>query len=130
MADEDGNEERQLRQLRLLGAGTLIAGLLVVAVAATSSEPYDILIVTLGFLGVSALVFEQTQGATVGISLGLLTSGVVVWLWPHIGTADTEFAFVGAMLVAVGAVNVAAAPVALRLRRFGESLGQGGDGEP
>lgn len=119
MADE---EDRELRQLRLLGAGTLAGGLVVVAVAAASTRPYDILVVTLGFLGIASLVFEQTQGATVGVSIGFLTSGVVVWLWPYIGTADADFVFMGAMLAVVGIVNVVAAPVTLRLRQFGERL--------
>lgn len=126
MADED--EERQLHQLRLLGAGTLVGGLLVVAVATASTKPYNILVVTLAFVGIASLVFEKTQGATVGVSIGFLTSGIIVWLWPYISTADVDFVFTGMILSLVGVVNLVAAPVTLRLRQFGERLGGRSDG--
>lgn len=122
MADTD--EAVQLRQLRLLGAGTLAAGLLVVGVGTVSSRPHRVLVVGLAFLGVAALVFEGTQGATVGVSLGLLTAAAVVWLWPSVGSGETDFGFLGAMLVVVGLLNAVGAPVVVRLWQFGERLGE------
>lgn len=129
MAEEEADQARQLHQLRLMGVGTLVSGMLVTVVGTGSSKPYGILIVTLGFLGISALVLEQTQGATTGISIGFLTGGVIVWLWPYIGTADTDYAFMGILLAVVGLLNVVAAPITLRLRRFGERLGNRTRGE-
>lgn len=128
-AGERASREAQIRQMRLLAAGTVGGGLLVAALGATSPDPYWLLVVLLGFLGVSALVLEWTQGAVVGVSLGFLTDGIIVFGWPYLGGRTTGFALLGGMLVVVGVLNAGAAPLTLRLRDYVERLARGKKGE-
>jgi len=118
-------KEAQIRQMRLLAAGTVAGGLLVAALGATSPDSYWLLVVLLGFLGLSALVLEWTQGSAVGVSLGFLTDGIVVFGWPYLGGETTGFALLGGMLVVVGVLNAGAAPLTLRLRDYGERFARG-----
>lgn len=122
--EESAEEAAQLRQLRLLGVGTVASGLLVVGVDAASTKPHGILVYGLGALGIIALVLERTQSTPVGVSLGLLTGSVIVWLWPWISAGEFDLWFVGTMLVLVGLLNVVGSPVVLYMRRLGERLGE------
>lgn len=107
--DVEGVEvDVQERQLRLLGAGTVAAGLLVVGVGRVLAEPYDPLVGILGFLGIAAMVFEYTEDAQRGVSLGFLASGVLVWLYPIVVPASgASTTFVGIILVFAGLFNIA-----------------------
>jgi hypothetical protein len=128
MADDEPteltDEEAQRRQLRLLGTGTAVCGLVTILVAAVSTRPYGILVFGFGAIGVMTLVFERTQGARVGLSLGFLTASVIVWLWPILGEGSSDFTFLGVMLVLIGLLNIVATPIALYFRRLGERLGE------
>lgn len=119
MSENDGSGKRQLR---LLGVGTGVAGLLVLAGALSAADLQRELVYLLGFLGVAALVLEYTQGATPGVSLGLLTGGLILWIAPYVGVDDPLF--VGALLVLIGVVNTVGAGVSLYFRRLGERLGE------
>jgi len=122
---EDGGDDSQKRQLRRLGVSTVISGLLVVAAARVFADPYEILVGGLGFLGIAVLVFEYTEGLETGFSLGFITSGLIVWIYP-IFTSDTDYVFTGVLLVLLGAVNVLFPPFALFFQNIGRRLGGGG----
>lgn len=126
--DEGAEADDGKRQLRLLGVGFVLSGV-VTAGLANASDPRGILVALLGFLGFAALVLEQTQGYTKGVSFGLLTGGMAVWAWPFIRTGDAGFAYLGTLMVVVGLVNVAFARVGLYFRRLGERLGERTTGE-
>ena len=131
MADDAGadganeGDERQKRQLRRLGVSTAISGLLVVAAAQVLSDPYEPLVGGLGFIGIALLVFEYTEGLETGLSLGFITSGLIVWVYP-IFTNETDWLFTGVLLVLLGLVNVVFPPFALFFQNIGKRLGGGG----
>ena len=129
MADEDAETDegdaRQKRQLRRLGVSTAISGLLVVAAAQVLADPYEALVGGLGFLGIAVLVFEYTEGLETGLSLGFITSGLIVWIYP-IFTSDTDYVFTGVLLLLLGVVNVVFPPFALFFQNIGKRLGGGG----
>lgn len=121
--DEGGvsDDEAGKRQLRLLGVGFVLAGVLTYLLAG-AADPRQLLVLLLGLLGLAALVLERTQRAIAGISIGLLTGGIGVWLWPFLQTGDLGYRYVGGLMVAVGLVNVLLAPVGLYFRRLGKRL--------
>jgi len=80
--DAEGQEERKQRQLRLLGVGTLLSGVVVLAAAQVSANPYEPLVGILAFLGIATMVFEYTEDMQRGASMGFLVSGILVWLYP------------------------------------------------
>lgn len=129
-ADTEPDERDGTRQFRLLGAGFVAAGAVVVGLS-NAADPRGLLVALLGFLGVMALVLERTQGVEPGVSFGFLTGGISVWLWPSIRVGTAGYDYLGALVVGVGLVNVLLAPVGYRLRRFGERLagGSGSGGE-
>ncbi|WP_336133346.1 hypothetical protein [Natronomonas amylolytica] len=119
MSDDEGDAEsnRQRKQLRLVGYGITIAGVLTYLVASVSSRPYAILVYGLAGLAIAMLVFEKLEGGAMGISLGLLTGSFGVWLWPNVGGGD--FYVLGYMLVLAGLANAILTPY---FRDFGERL--------
>jgi hypothetical protein len=125
---ENGGDERQKRQLRRLGVSTAISGLLVVAAAQVLPDPYEPLVGGLGFLGIALLVFEYTEGLETGLSLGFITSGLIVWVYP-IFTNETDWVFTGVLLLLLGIVNVVFPPFALFFQNIGRRLGGGGKGK-
>ena len=128
-SEEDEGDARQKRQLRRLGVSTAISGLLVVAAAQVFADPYEPLVGGLGFLGIAVLVFEYTEGMETGLSLGFITSGLIVWVYP-IFTSETDYLFTGVLLVLLGVVNVVFPPFALFFQNVGRRLGgRGKDGK-
>jgi hypothetical protein len=119
MSDDEGDtqSDRQRKQLRLVGYGITVAGVLTYLVASFSSRPYDILVYGLAGLAIAMLVFEKLEGGAMGISLGLLTGSFGVWLWPNVGGGD--FYVLGYMLVLAGLANALLTPY---FRDFGERL--------
>ncbi|MFC7226625.1 hypothetical protein N0B31_04360 [Salinirubellus salinus] len=130
MADDAGTDgetegdERQKRQLRRLGVSTAVSGLIVVAAAQVLPDPYEVLVGGLGFLGIAVLVFEYTEGLETGLSLGFITSGLIVWVYP-IFTNETDWLFTGVLLVLLGVVNVVFPPFALFFQNIGRRIGGG-----
>lgn len=120
--DREPPEDDGKRQLRLVGVGFVVAGLLTLGLS-NASDPRGLLVAILGFLGFAVLVLEATQGYTHGLSFGLLTGGIGVWLWPIIRATEAGFTYLGFLMVAVGLVNVLLAPIGLYFRRLGERLG-------
>lgn len=119
----DANGDDGRRQLRLLGVGFVLSGVLTLGLA-NATDPRGILVALLGFLGFAVLVLEGTQGYTKGVSFGLLTGGIGVWAWPFIRTGDQGFTYLGVLMIVVGLVNVVFARVGLYFRRLGERLGE------
>ncbi|MFB6205919.1 MAG: hypothetical protein ABEJ05_05255 [Haloglomus sp.] len=129
MADENADAEVDLkgRQMRLMGVGSAIAGLLVLAAGAVATAPYEPIVGVLGFLGIAAMVFEYTENVQRGVSIGILVSGVLVWLYPVlVPPSQGSPIFLGALLVAAGIFNYVFTDVTERFRQFGERLA-GGD---
>lgn len=116
-------EDAQKRQLRLLGYGVILSGFVTLLVAYVSTQPHGILLFGLGGVAVATLVFEKTQGARVGLSLGFLTASIGVWLWPHL-EPDGSYYLLGLMLIAIGGLNVLLTPLSLYFRRLGERLAE------
>jgi hypothetical protein len=124
MSDDDtAGDDDGRRQLRLLGAGFVLSGLVTLGLA-NASDPRGLLVAILGFLGFAALVLEQTQGYTMGVSIGLLSGGLAVWAWPIIRTGDAGFTYLGVLMIVVGLVNVVFARVGLYFRQLGQRLGE------
>lgn len=127
MSDGEGSgrstesDDEAKRQLRLLGVGFVVSGLVTIGLS-NATDPGGILVPLLGFLGVTVLVLEWTQGVTHGVSVGLLTGALAAWLWPAIAAGDAGYGSLGTMVIAVGLVNVLLAPVGIYFRRFGERL--------
>ena len=112
-------EERTEKQLRLVGYGIAVSGVLTVIVGLASTRPHGILVFGLGALAIAMLVFERTQGGTVGLSLGFLTGSIGVWVWPHLDGGS--YPLLGVLLVAVGVLNAELTPY---FRRFGERMAE------
>lgn len=130
MADDEADVEVDLkqRQMRLMGVGSAIAGLLFLAAATVSEAPYEPMVGILGFLGIAAMVFEYTENMQRGISLGFLVSGVLVWLYPVVVPASQRSAiFLGALLAMAGAFNFVFATFSDRLQQLGARLAGGSD---
>jgi uncharacterized membrane protein len=121
MSDDEGDarSDRQRKQLRLVGYGITIAGVLTYLVAHFSTRPYDILVFGLAGLAIAMLVFERIEGGAMGISLGLLTGSFGVWLWPNVGSGD--FSVLGYMLVLAGLANALLTPY---FRDLGDRLAE------
>lgn len=114
----DGQSEYQREQLRRIGYGITISGVLTYLVAYFSTRPYEILVFGLAAVAIALLVFEKIEGGTIGVSLGLLTGSFGVWLWPRI--EGGSFFVLGYMLVLAGLANVLLTPY---FRDIGERLG-------
>jgi uncharacterized membrane protein HdeD (DUF308 family) len=130
MADDEADVEVDLkrRQMRLMGVGSVIAGLLVLVAGLINEAPYEPLVGILGFLGIAAMVFEYTENIQRGISLGFLVSGVLVWLYPVVvPPSQASPVFLGALLAMAGVFNVVFGQFTDRLQEFGARLG--GEGE-
>jgi uncharacterized membrane protein HdeD (DUF308 family) len=126
MADETADVEVDLkrRQMRLMGVGSVIAGVFVLVAAQVSAAPYGPMVGILGFLGIAMMVFEYTENMQRGVSLGFLVSGVLVWLYPVVvPSSQASPTFLGALLAMAGVFNVGFAQVADRLQAFGARLG-------
>ncbi len=121
--DRETPEDGGKRQLRLVGVGFVVAGLATLGLA-NASDPRGMLVAVLGFAGFAVLVLEATQGYTHGLSFGLLTGGIGVWLWPLVRAGSAGYDYLGVLMVAVGVVNVLLAPVGLYFRRLGQRLGE------
>jgi hypothetical protein len=130
MADDEADVEVDLkkRQMRLMGVGSVVAGLLVLGAASVRESPYEPMVGILGFLGIAAMVFEYTENAQRGVSLGFLVSGVLVWLYPVVvPPSQGSPLFLGALLAMAGVFNFVFGQFAGRLQEFGASLGKGSD---
>ena len=114
--DEQAHQEKQLR---LVGYGIATSGVLTVLVGLVSTSPHGILVFGLGALALAMLVFERTQGGTIGLSLGFLTGSLGVWLWPHLDGGS--YSLLGLLLIAVGILNAELSPY---FRRFGERMAE------
>jgi hypothetical protein len=126
---EDGEETAtQKRQLRRLGATTAVGGLLTIAAAQVFVDPYEPLVGGLGFLAIATLVFEYTEGLQSGLSLGFITAGVIIWVYPILAS-PVDYTFAGVLLVLLGALNVVFPPFALFFQNLGRRLGGGGRGK-
>jgi hypothetical protein len=123
MSDDGTGSDYGTRQLRLLGVGFALAGVVTYALA-NAADPQGTLVPLLGFLGIGTFALERTQGYVSGISFGLLAGGVGVGLWPTVGDPSLGYAYLGAVLVGAGAVNVLFAPVGGYFRRLGERVGR------
>lgn len=129
MSDEETAEDAEgKRQLRLTGLGFLLAGGVTYALAG-ATDPRQLVVLLLTFLGVGAFVLERTQGTTSGVSFGLLAGGLAVWAWPLIRAGEPGYDYLGVLMVGIGVVNVALAPVGIYFRRFGRRLGERTTGE-
>lgn len=119
MSDDSGVREadRQQEQLRLVGVGIVLSGLLTVLVAWISTRPHGILVFGLAGLAIGWFVLEQVQGGATGLSLGLLTGSFGAWLWPQL--EGESYLFLGVLLVTVGALNTVLTPA---FHRFGARL--------
>jgi hypothetical protein len=119
MSDDEGDaqSEDQQRQLRRIGYGIIVSGVLTYLVAYFSTRPYRILVFGLAGLAVALLVFEKIEGGGMGISLGLLTGSFGVWLWPQVEGGN--FYVLGYMLVLAGLANVLLMPY---FQEMGERL--------
>jgi hypothetical protein len=119
MSDDEGNarSEDQQKQLRRIGYGIVVSGVLTYLVTYFSTRPYRILVFGLAGLAVALLVFEKIEGGTMGVSLGLLTGSFGVWLWPQVDGGN--FYVLGYMLVLAGLANVLLMPY---FRDIGERL--------
>jgi len=130
MADEDGNGDEaadsQRRKLRLLGTATVLSGLLTVGASRVFADPYDPLVFGLAFLTIATMVFEYTEGRPVGLSLGFLTGGVIVWLLPVL-SPEASYAFTGVILVLFGLLNVVFPPFAMFFSNLGRRLARRGN---
>jgi hypothetical protein len=126
MAEEtDDDDGRERRQLRRLGVTTVLGGLAAIAADQVLTDPHEPLVAGLGFLAIASFVFEYTEDLESGLSLGFLSSGIILWLYPVL-TPEPAFTFAGALLVVLGLVNVAFPPFALFFRNIGRRIG-GGD---
>jgi hypothetical protein len=119
MSDDEGDarSEDQQKQLRRIGYGIVVSGVLTYLVTYFSTRPYRILVFGLAGLAVALLVFEKIEGGTMGVSLGLLTGSFGVWLWPQVDGGN--FYVLGYMLVLAGLANVLLMPY---FRDIGERL--------
>ncbi len=113
MSEELTDSERRRRQTRLVSHGISASGFLILLVAFVSTRPHGILVFGLGGLAVAMLVFERTQGAAIGLSLGFLTGSLAVWLWPIVD-GGSYFAL-GVLLITVGIINIVLLPPFYRL---------------
>lgn len=116
-------EKAQKKQLRLIGFGVVLSGIIALLVASISTRPHGILLFGLGAVAVATLVFEKTQGARVGLSLGFLTATIGVWLWPYL-EPDGSYLVLGVLLIGIGVINVLLTPLSLYFRRMGERLAE------
>lgn len=110
-------DERQRKQLRRVGYGIAVSGLLVFVVARISTRPFDILVYGLGGLAVATLVLEYAGDGTPGLSLGFLSGSFGVWMWNALDGG--RFVLLGGLLVAAGLLNALLTPY---FRAFGERL--------
>jgi hypothetical protein len=115
--DADTDEERQQQNLRRVGYGIALSGVLTLVVAAVSTRPHGILVWGLGGLAVTMLVLEAIEGGARGYSLGFLTGSFGVWLWPQLDGGS--YYGLGLMLLVVGALNAA---LTSQFRRLGKRL--------
>lgn len=114
---EASETDRQQAQLRLVGAGIVLSGVLTLLVAWISTRPGAILVFGLAGLAVGWFVLEQVQGGASGLSLGLLTGSFGAWLWPRL--EGESYVVLGFLLVAVGVLNTVLTPA---FHRFGARL--------
>jgi hypothetical protein len=130
MSDDEVTADAKQRQLQLMGVGSIVAGLIVLAASTVSSAPYEPLVGVFGFLGIAAMVFEYTEGIQRGVSLGFLVSGVLVWLYPVVvPPSQASVGFLGALLTMAGVFNIGFSRISGRLQAFGARLGSDEDAE-
>jgi hypothetical protein len=132
MPDDDVEVEvdPKRRQMRLMGVGSIAAGLMTFGASTISADPYGPLVGVFGFLGIAAMVFEYTEGIQRGVSMGFIISGILVWLYPIVvPPSGGSPAFLGALLTLAGVFNFGFAPLADRLQAFGARLGGDEDAE-
>jgi uncharacterized membrane protein HdeD (DUF308 family) len=130
MSDDEVTADAKQRQLQLMGVGSIVAGLIVLAASTVSSAPYEPLVGVFGFLGIAAMVFEYTEGVQRGVSLGFLVSGVLVWLYPVVvPPSQASVGFLGALLTMAGVFNIGFSRISGRLQAFGARLGSDEDAE-
>lgn len=123
MSDEGIEADDGTKQLRLLGVGFALGGVVTYALA-NAADPQGLLVPLLGFLGIGTFVLERTQGYVSGVSFGLLAGSVGVGLWPTVGDPSLGYGYLGGVLVGAGIVNVLFAPVGGYFRRLGERAGR------
>lgn len=121
MSEEASLDEaaQQRKQLRRVGYGIAVGGLLTVLVALGSSRPRPI--VVYGLLGVAVAVFvlEFLEVGASGTAVGLLLASIGGWIWPLLG--GESYRTLGVTLVIVGLVNAAVTPY---FRHLGERLAE------
>lgn len=129
--DAEGSDDRAgagKRQLRLLGLGFALAGVITYGLA-NATDPQGMLVPLLGFAGIATFVLERTQGYVSGVSFGLVAGSVGVGLWPVIGDASLGYDYLGSVLVGAGVVNVLFAPIGEYFRRMGQRAGNRATGK-
>lgn len=119
MSDDSDGPSHPQQQIRLVSYGTGFSGAVILLVDFVSTQPHGILFFGLGGLAFATLVFERTQGAAVGVSLGLLTSSIAVWLWPIVDGGS--YAVLAVLLIAISVLNTVLLPPFYRL---GERLAE------
>lgn len=121
MSEEPSPEEaaRQRKQLRRVGYGIAVAGVLAAFVALGSTNPGPIVVFGLLGLAVGVFVLESFEGGASGFSVGLLLGSFGGWLWPRV--EGESYLLLGVMLVIIGLVNAAVTPY---FRAVGERLAE------
>jgi hypothetical protein len=121
MSDETASgetDERQRKQLRRVGYGIAVSGILTALVALVSTNPGPIVVYGLLAVAIGTFVLESIEGGSAGgLSLGLLVGSFGGWLWPRIDGGS--YLALGGTLVVVGLVNAAVTPY---FRELGERL--------
>lgn len=113
----DEAEERQREQLRRVGYGIAVAGVLAALVALISTDPGPIVVYGLLAVAIGTFVLESIEGGASGLSLGLLVGSFGGWLWPKVDGGS--YLALGGTLVVVGLVNAAVTPY---FRELGKRL--------
>lgn len=121
MSDGTPPEEatRQRRQLRRVGYGIAVAGVLTGVVALGSTRPAPFVVYGLLGLAVAVFVLESLEFGASGTALGLLLGSFGGWLWPRV--EGGSYLSLGALLVVIGLVNAAVTPY---FRALGERLAE------
>lgn len=114
---EDAAPERT--QLRRVGYGITVAGVIAALVALGSSRPGTIVVYGLLGFAVAVFVLESLERGASGFSVGLLMGAFGAWIWPHL--EGGSYLQLGVMLVVIGLVNAAVTPY---FQALGERLAE------